>query len=143
MPIPSPSTTFTGTLTGGNGRELSTGQTAYYQVEVPAGLGALNASVDTGNADNTLFAELVDPSGNAASAAANGLLATTTTANTEIQPEVGAQLHVIDPTAGSWTLVIDFYNSVSGTAVAQPFTVTVNDTPVKASAYGLPDGGSR
>ncbi len=31
------STTFTGTLTGGNGRATSTGQTAYYQVEVPSG----------------------------------------------------------------------------------------------------------
>ena len=25
--------------------------------------------------------------------------------------------------------------------MAQPFTVTVNDTPVAASAKGLPDGG--
>ena len=75
--VPSLSTTFTGTLTGGNGRELSTGQTAYYQVAVPSGTSALNVSVDTGNADNTLLAELVDPSGNAVSAASNGLLATT------------------------------------------------------------------
>jgi hypothetical protein len=142
VPIPSPSTTFTGTLTGGNGREVDTGQTAYYQVEVPAGLGALNASIDTGNAANTVFAELVDPSGNAASAAANGLLATTTTANTEVQPEVGAQLHVLSPSPGLWTLAIDFYNTVSGTAVAQPFTVTINDTPVGASASGLPDGST-
>ena len=41
-----------------------------------------------------------------------------------------------------WTLVIDFYNTVSGTAVAQPFTVTINDTPVTAAASGLPDGGT-
>ncbi len=59
-----------------------------------------------------------------------------------ITPEVGAQLHATDPRAGTWTLIIDFYNSVSGTATAQPFTVTVNDTPVKASAKGLPDGQS-
>ena len=141
VPTPSPSTTFTGTLTGGNGRETNTGQTAYYQFEVPSGLDALNASIDTGNAGNTMFAELVNPSGNAASAAANGLLATTTTGTTEVQPEVGTQLHVIDPSPGLWTLVIDFYNTVSGTAVAQPFTVNINDTPVSASASGLPDGG--
>ena len=42
--VPSLSTTFTGTLTGGNGRELSTGQTAYYQVAVPVGTSALNVS---------------------------------------------------------------------------------------------------
>jgi hypothetical protein len=139
--VPSLSTTFTGTLTGGNGRELSTGQTAYYQVAVPAGTRALNVSVDTGNANNTLLAELVDPSGNAVSAASNGLLATTASTSPTIQPEVGAQLHATDPTAGTWTLVVDFFNTVSGTAVSQPFTVTVNDTPA-ASAHGLPDGGS-
>jgi hypothetical protein len=139
--VPSLSTTFTGTLTGGNGRATSTGQTAYYQVEVPAGTNALNVSVDTGNASNTLLAELVDPSGSTASAASNGLLATTATGTTKVHPEVGAQLHVIRPRAGLWTLVIDFYNTVSGTAVAQPFTVTINDTPVTASSQGLPDGG--
>ena len=112
--VPSLSTTFTGTLTGGNGRAPSTGQTAYYQVAVPSGTSALNVSVDTYNASNTLFAELVDPSGDAVSAAANGLLATSTGGNSVIQPEVGAQLHATDPSAGTWTLIIDFYNSVSG-----------------------------
>jgi hypothetical protein len=140
VPTPSPSTTFAGTLTGGNGRQPDIGQSAYYQVEVPSGRSALNASIDTGNASNTMFAELVGPSGNAASAAANGLLATTTKGTTKVKPEVGTQLHVIDPTAGLWTLVIDFYNSVSGTAVAQPFTVSINDTPARVSTSRLPDG---
>jgi hypothetical protein len=140
--VPSLSTTFTGTLTGGNGRETNTGQTAYYQLEVPSGTNALNVSVSTGNPNNTLFAELVGPSGNAASAAANGLLATSTSGNSAIQPEDGADLHVMSPSAGLWTLVIDFYNTVSGTSVAQPFSVAINDTPVTASSSGLPDGNS-
>jgi hypothetical protein len=140
VPTPSPSMTFTGTLTGGNGREPNTGQTAYYQFKLPSGVSALNASIDTGNAGNTMFAELVNPGGNAASAAANGLLATTPTGTTEVTPEVGSQLHVINPSPGLWTLAIDFYNAASGTAVAQPFTVNINDTPVGAFATGLPDG---
>ena len=140
--VPSLSTTFTGTLTGGNGRATNTGQTAYYQVQVPSGTSALNVSVNTGNANNTLFAELVDPSGNAASAASNGLLTNTASGNNVVQPEVGAQLHVLNPSAGLWTLIIDFYNAVSGTSVAQPFTVTVNNQPVSASASGLPDSTS-
>jgi hypothetical protein len=139
--VPSLSTTFTGTLTGGNGRGPNIGQTAYYQLEVPPGTNALNVSVSTGNANNTLFAELVSPSGNAASAAANGLLATSTS-GPAIQPENGAQLHVMRPSAGLWTLVVDFYDSVSGTSVAQPFTVTINTTPVSASSSGLPNGNS-
>jgi hypothetical protein len=142
VPTPDPSTTVTGTLTGGNGRETNTGQTAYYQVQVPAGLKALNASIDTGNASNTLFAELVDPSGGTASAAANGLTQTTSSGTTVITPEVGTQLHVLDPAAGLWTVVVDFYNMVSGTAVSQPFTININDTPVAAFARGLPDSAS-
>jgi Subtilase family len=142
VPTPDPSTTVTGTLTGGNGRETNTGQTNYYQIQVPAGLQALNASVDTGNASNTLFAELVDPSGQAPSAAANGLLVGTPSGGTEVVPQVGTQLHVLNPTPGLWTLVVDFYNVVSGTAVTQPFTVTLNDVPVQASATGLPDAAS-
>jgi hypothetical protein len=140
VPTPSPSTTFTGTLTGGNGRQTDTGQTAYYQFELPSGLSDLNANIDTGNARNTMFAELVDPSGDAASAAANGLLATTTKGTTGVRLQVGTQLHVVSPTAGRWTLVIDFYNTVSGTAVAQPFTVNLNDIPVRVATILLPDG---
>ncbi len=139
VPTPDPSVTVTGTLTGGNGRASNTGQTVYYQVRIPSGLRALNASVDTGNASNTLFAELVSPSGGAASAASNGLLVTTASGGTEVTPQAGAQLHVLNPAPGLWTLVVDFYTAVSGTAVSQPFTVTINDTPVTASATGLPD----
>ncbi len=144
VPAPSPSVTFTGTLTGGNGRSPSTGQTSYYQVQIPAGLKALNVQVSTPNANNTFFAELVDPStGEAASSAFNGLEETgSATGGSQLVPEAGAQLHVLDPSAGLWTLVIDFFNTVSGTAVSQPFTVTMNDIPVHAVARGLPDSTS-
>jgi hypothetical protein len=142
VPAPNPVTTVVGTLTGGNGRASNTGQTAYYQVQVPPGRSALNVNVDTGNPANTLFAELVDPSGEVASAANNGLAVTSPTGFLELQPEVGTQLHVMNPHAGLWTLIVDFYNAVSGTAVAQPFTITFDDTPVTASANGLPDSAS-
>ena len=139
IPAPNGTTTVTGTLTGGNGRASATGQTAYYQVQIPSGLPALNVSVSTGDAGNTLFAELVDPNGAVASAAANGLMQTSVSGQSQIQPEDGAVLHVLNPTAGLWTLIIDFYNTVSGTAVAQPFTITLDNSPVSAGASGLPD----
>jgi hypothetical protein len=142
VPTPNPSTTVTGILTGGNGRQSNTGQTAYYQVQVPSGLKALNVSVDTGNPSNTLFAELVDPSGGTASASANGLMTTTPSGTTQVTPQIGTQLHVLNPSAGLWTLVVDFYNVVSGTAVSQPFTIAINDTPVAATVSGLPDSAS-
>ena len=139
VPVPAPTTTFTGTLTGGNGRAPSTGQTAYYQLRLPAGEQALNATVSTGNKNNTLFAVLVDPHGEAASAAQNGLQ-TSNTSN--LMLDNGAQVHVVKPAPGVWTLVVDFYNSVSGTAATQPFTVKMNVTPVTASQTGLPDSVS-
>jgi hypothetical protein len=141
VPTPNPSVTFTGTLTGGNGRSPTTGQTSYYQVQIPAGLKALNVQVSTRNANNTFLAELVDPgTGEAASSAFNGLNEPSSiTGTAQLLPEKGAQLHVLDPSPGRWTLVIDFFNTVSGTAIAQPFTVTMNDTRVPASAAGLPD----
>jgi subtilisin family serine protease len=139
---PDPSTTVTGTLTGGNGRDPLGGQTAYYQVQIPAGMKALNVSAATGNAGNTLLAELVDPSGDVVSGASNALAETTTSGTLGFQPQLAAQLHTRNPAAGLWTVIVDFYSTVSGTAVTQPFTITLNDTPVTAAASGLPDAAS-
>ena len=142
LPAPAPSTTVTGTLTGGNGRTPSTGQTAYYQVDVPAGLSALNVQVNTPSASNTLLAELVDPvTGQAVSTAANSIPGPVN-GGTGLVPQVGAQLHVLNPVGGRWTLVVDFFNKVSGNAVAQPFRVGISDRPVPASESGLPDSTS-
>ncbi|HXB48086.1 MAG TPA: S8 family serine peptidase [Streptosporangiaceae bacterium] len=139
VPAPNPSTTFTGTLTGGNGRAASTGQTSYYQVQIPSGLKALNVQVSTQNSSNTFVAELVDPTtGEAASSAFNGLQQSSSSGGSQLTPENGAQLHVLNPAAGVWTLIVDFFNTVSGTAISQPFTVTMNDAPATAAASGLP-----
>ncbi len=139
IPTPNPTTAFTGTLTGGNGRETNTGQTAYYEVYVPPGLSSLGASVSTGNSANTFVAELIDPvTGEAASTATNDLAA----GGGALTPENGAQLHVLQPDSGLWTLAVDFYGQVSGTAISQPFNVTLTRTPVPVSAPGLPDSAS-
>ena len=141
VPTPNPTTTFTGTLTGGNGRAPDTGQTAYYQVQIPSGLKALNVGVSTGSAANTMLATLINPAGVAASPAASSVQATSK-GKPVLQPERGTQLHVLRPGAGLWTLAVDFFNSVSGTAVSQPFTVTMNDRSVAASESGLPNSAS-
>jgi hypothetical protein len=135
VPTPNPTTTFTGTLTGGNGRQANTGQTAYYQVYVPLGVSELNASVSSPNSANTFMAELIDPvTGEAASTASSEIPGS----GGSLVPENGDQLHVLHPNAGVWTIAIDFYNQVSGTAIAQPFTVTLSRTPVPVVS-ALPD----
>jgi hypothetical protein len=143
VPTPAPSTTFTGTLTGGDGRQTSTGQTVYYQFNLPAGEPVLNADISTPNANNTFLAELVDPTtGASASTAANTQFGIGGSGALVPDPQLGAQLHVLDPNPGVWTLVVDFYNQVSGTAISQPITVTLDTTPATASAAGLPDSAA-
>ena len=64
--IPAGNHSFLDTLTGGNGRAGNTGQTAYYNLDVPAGAPELNANITLANDPNDEFYdELVSPSGNA------------------------------------------------------------------------------
>jgi subtilisin family serine protease len=140
LPAPDPSESFTVPLTGGHPSGPNIGQVLYYQMDLPAGLRALNASVGTSSAANTFFAELIGPSDQAASTAGNGL---TAGGGTQITPETGAQLHVLRPAAGRWWLAINFYGTVSGTALSQPITITINDIAVPATVSGLPDSPGR
>ena len=52
---------------------------------------------------------------------------------------IGAQVHVLNPAAGKWTLIVVFAPAVSGTALSEPFTVAVNQDAVSAGAGGLPN----
>ena len=142
VPTPDPSYSFTSALTGGNGRDFDTGQTAYYQVSIPAGLPVLNADITVPSPSDTFVAELVDPTTGEAASEASSSLQSTTLEGTTLEPQTGAQLHVLDPNPGLWTLVIDFYNQVSGTALSQPVAITLDDTPVPVTAPGLPDKAS-
>jgi hypothetical protein len=139
-PTPDPTSTFTGTLSGGNGRQQSEGQGAFYQVQVPSGLPSLSAQIKLGSSSNPVVAELINPSGQAVSTAANYLLgAPASGGGYTAEPQDGAELHVLHPAAGRWTLAISFYGQVSGTALSQPFSVTLSSAAAAASAPGLPD----
>ena len=54
VPTPSPVTSFTGTLTGGNGWVSQMGQTAYYQLDLPQGERVLNAEILDGRSRQRL-----------------------------------------------------------------------------------------
>jgi hypothetical protein len=53
---------------------------------------------------------------------------------------LGANLHVINPAGGRWTVIIAFAPTVSGTALSEPFTVSLDQNPPKVTASGVPDG---
>ncbi len=138
--IPNQPTSFQDTLTGGNGRSDTTGQTFYYQLNVPAGRPELNATVTLANNPNnpfTLF--LVSPSGQAVGQGANELPSSTAPGYTN---ELGGQVHALSPAPGKWTLIVAFVPQVSGTAISEPFTVSTNENAVPVSAPRLPNSSS-
>jgi len=138
--IPNGSTSFQQTLTGGNGRSTSTGQTFYYQFDVPSGRPELNANVTLAdNPNNPFTVWLVSPNGNAVGQGANELPSSTAPGYTN---ELGAQVHALAPAPGAWTLIVAFVPQVSGTAITEPFTVSTNENAIPVSAGGLPNSNS-
>jgi hypothetical protein len=138
--IPAGSSSFIGVLTGGNGRGVNTGQMFSYQTDVPAGVPELNAAITVKNAANVFDAWLVSPTGEAVAFSANQIPASN---NVGYKDEPGAQLHVLKPAAGRWTLIVLFAPQVAGNAISSPFTVSTNDTAVPVtSSGGLPNSAS-
>jgi subtilisin family serine protease len=140
--IPSGSQSFQQTLTGGNGRQVNVGQEFDYELDVGANQPELNASVALAdNPNNPFTAFLVGPNGEAQAVAANAL--PNGGANPGVTNELGAQLHVLDPAQGAWTLVIAFAPTVSGTTLSEPFTVSTDESQVPVSVTGSsPDSAS-
>ena len=131
-------TQFSGVLTGGNGREATTGVTDYYQVNVHPGDPALNASVTLAdNPNNQVYAWLIDPSGQAQAFQSNDLITLDSSNNLNETAELGTNLHVTAPMPGRWTLIVLFAPTVSGTALSEPFTVSMNEDAPQVSTQGL------
>src|SRR6201999_169470 len=61
--IPRGNQTFSGTVTGGNGRAPISGHEFFYQLDVPAGQPELNATITLHDAGNEFGAFLIDPQG--------------------------------------------------------------------------------
>jgi hypothetical protein len=124
---------FTGTLTGGNGREEA-GPTQTYEFNVPAGMSNMSLVLQT--ADSAYFLEgfLVDPQGMELS----------------VQPNLdplgnltfAMQLYRENPQPGRWRFVLLLNYFASGNQTSLPFTgrIAFNSTAITAS--GLPDNPS-
>jgi subtilisin family serine protease len=141
--IPAGKQSFTQTLTGGNGRSAITGETFYYQLDVPAGSPELNADIALANNPNNPFqAFLISPSGDAVGQAANELAGGNLASGITETAEQGAQVHVLSPQQGAWTLIVAFIPQVSGSALSEPFTVSTDQSLVPASATGLPNSSA-
>jgi hypothetical protein len=143
---------FSGTLTGGNGRDdlPGNGQINYYEFNVPSGAPDVSASVNlTNDGDRQVNAYLVDPAGEIAGFGSNYLLNSVTSSG-ELgfaTNDVHMDVYAANAIPGTWTLVVDFNDPVlaptSGNETSQHYTGQIQLTSlVSASAPALPDSSS-
>jgi Subtilase family len=130
IPISHGSGSFSGTLTGGNGRP-ATGPTQTYAFDVPQGVD--NMSLNFQIADNlyTLEGLLIDPDGYQLSVESNF--------DANGNPTGTMQLSRMNPQAGRWRfiLLLDYYSS--GNQTSLPFTAQIGFNTAQVSAPGLPN----
>jgi hypothetical protein len=121
---------FQGTLTGGNGRPPGEGQTNYYEFSVPPGRKSITANVSlTNDPTDAVGTYLVGPDGTALGFGQNNLT----------NGSKSLTAYSLNPTPGTWTLIVDFANPVVGNEISQPFSgnVSLDDTDIVVS--GLPN----
>jgi hypothetical protein len=124
---------FSGVLTGGNGRAPGEGQEEYYEFNVPRGVSDIAASVKLANdAGDPIGSYLVAPDGEALGYGQNQ---DPLTGNAS----TGETAYTVNPTPGTWTLVVAFTEPIVGNELADPYTGSIRFNTTRASAAGLPD----
>ncbi len=122
--------TFSGVLTGGNGRAGAEAATNTYAFHVPWGQNDLNVSVALANDPNDIFiAELVNPNGQTVGYTTNAV-GFNSLAVTGLQT---ANLYALNPMGGQWSLIVEWLNPVTGNELSEPFTGTIQFNQVNVS----------
>ncbi|MQS10953.1 S8 family serine peptidase [Streptomyces kaniharaensis] len=128
--------TFTGTITGGNGRGSSPTQSFSYAFDVPKGQKDLRVGVTVKDSKLLMQGALISPNGTPIDVEGNGILdaqgnLTSTTA--------GVSASTVNPAAGRWRFVLNVVGSVSGQELSQDFAGTIAFNQNRATAAGLPN----
>jgi hypothetical protein len=124
--------TFTGTVTGGNGR-AGAGPTQTFAFNVPQGVHDLSVHLELSDNGYQLEGLLIDPNGMQLSVDAN--------MDPSGAPQYGIDLYHFDPQPGQWRFVLAL-NSASGNQTSEPFTGRVAYNSAHVSAPGLPNDPS-
>jgi hypothetical protein len=126
--------TFSGILTGGNGRDLGEGQEEFYEFNVPPGIKNITANVSlTSDAADPVGAYLISPDGDTLGFGQNIFNGASDNSLTA---------YTLNPVPGTWTLIVDFAEPVVGDEISQVYTGNVQFDKVRARAEGLPDSAS-
>jgi hypothetical protein len=130
---------FSGVLTGGNGRDQLYGQTNTYQFNVPYGLNDVDVSIALADDPGDQFiAQLIDPNGQTVGYSTN----VTTDADFNEIFGLSANLYKVNPIPGEWSIVVDWLNPVTGEELSEPFTGTIKFNGVNVSS-NIPNGFTR
>jgi len=132
---------FSGTLTGGNGRFGSPGQTLTYLFDVPSGLKDLDLSLAVPDNNYNLEGILVDPT---------GLPIDVQSTVTALNPSTGLpagytntlQFFRRDPQPGRWKLVFIINDNISGQQTTLPFTAEIQFNGVSVETQGVPNSAT-
>jgi hypothetical protein len=133
---------FSGTLTGGNGRDPGEGQEEFYEFTVPVGVHSITANLDFPNDPaDPAGAYLVSPDGAALAVGQNSFVRGSGS-SAVLYLTNGLTATTLNPQPGTWTLIVDFAGAVVGNEISEPFSGNVAFNDVHASAAGLPDSAS-
>ena len=137
--IPPRNTSFTTTITGGNGRQqLGPAQTNIYYLDVPRGARDVTANFRFQDPNQVVLATLTAPDGQVYSFKSN----TFVDSDGNLNLVNGLTIIRRDPQAGRWVLSLDVTNPVSGGELSQQASVNVAYNTVRVHATGLPNSAS-
>ena len=130
--------TFSGVLTGGNGRPGAPAQQNTYFFDVPGGQKDLDISVSlAGDVNQDVVGYVVSPEGEILSQASNVQAVDANNNPTTYSKSV--QGYVLAPESGRWSLVVAVANPVSGSATQEHYSGTVTFNKVNVTSANVPD----
>ncbi|MDH6130638.1 hypothetical protein P3T37_000005 [Kitasatospora sp. MAA4] len=129
--------TFTGSITGGNGRASSPAQSFTYAFDVPKGKKDIQVGLTLSKDPNLLLqGALITPNGTPADIESNGQI---NAQGTVTSTGLGVSTTAVNPAAGRWRFVVVVLNPVSGSELSQTYTGKIGFDQDQATAPGLPN----
>ncbi|MFZ1996567.1 MAG: hypothetical protein WAU75_20815, partial [Solirubrobacteraceae bacterium] len=130
--VPSHGGTFSGNLTGGNGRPNGEGQEQFYGFDVPSDAHSIRADVSFPNDPSDPVGEyLVSPDGDTVGYGQNSV---------EGNNGTSLSAYAVNPAAGRWTLIVDFAGAEKGNEISQPYQGDVRFNTGGVTGVGIPNG---